>query len=265
MIRRNAQGPDDRAAWVLVSQVAHARLAAELAAAWRQPPALAGFPWDLVVQTVRHHDDGWTAWEQRPTLDPATGRPRDFLEMPVGESLPIWDACVVGIADLGPLAEWAVSRHFTHLLTTHGVRERWRPEERQAVDDFLARHTAAQEANLARWLSGGPDRSRAVAEAVQAWLAWFDRLSLWLCCGGTEPWSRQAPDGAALRMVRVVPEAPATGQPAEVHATPAAWGPEAVSFAVVGRLVPAGQYDSWEAVEGAGGRDATLGWVVRPA
>jgi hypothetical protein len=96
MIRRDT--PDS---WLLISQVDHARLAGDLAAAWGND-RVAGLPLaDWLVPAVRDHDEGWRFWEAHPTVTP-DGKPRQFLEMPPAESTAIWtvsiDTCASGPA-----------------------------------------------------------------------------------------------------------------------------------------------------------------------
>ncbi|MFG0334180.1 MAG: DUF3891 family protein [Maioricimonas sp. JB049] len=85
MIRRTSEN-----SWLLIPQTEHARIAAELARAWGNsrfaPLSLA----DWLVPAIRHHDDGWTDWDNSPQTDPESGTPRDFTEMPIAESTAIW-------------------------------------------------------------------------------------------------------------------------------------------------------------------------------
>ncbi len=85
MIRRN-DGND----WLIISQVDHAHLAAEIATVWGNDvvPALP-LP-ELLVPAIQDHDDGWREWEKTPQIDPETGWPRDFTEMPMAVSTGIW-------------------------------------------------------------------------------------------------------------------------------------------------------------------------------
>jgi hypothetical protein len=85
MIRR-----DDGGDWLLISQVDHAHLAGTVAAAWgnERVPMLPAA--DLLVPAVRDHDEGWAEWERTPSVDPATGVPRDFTEMPMAVSTKLW-------------------------------------------------------------------------------------------------------------------------------------------------------------------------------
>ena len=68
MIRR-----DDENDWLLISQVDHAHLAAEIAEALgnENMPALP-LP-DLLIPAIREHDEGWREWEHAPEVDPDPG------------------------------------------------------------------------------------------------------------------------------------------------------------------------------------------------
>lgn len=85
--------------WLLISQVDHARLAGDLAAAWGNDrvPGLPLAEW--LVPAVRDHDEGWRTWEAAPTVT-GDGRPRQFTEMPAAEATAIWttsiDLCASG-------------------------------------------------------------------------------------------------------------------------------------------------------------------------
>ncbi|HEX6984505.1 MAG TPA: DUF3891 family protein, partial [Planctomycetaceae bacterium] len=96
MIRREATD-----GWLLISQVDHARLAGDLAAAWGND-RVAGLPLaEWLVPAVRDHDEGWRIWEAAPTVT-EEGRPRQFTEMPAAEAAAIWavsiDVCASGPA-----------------------------------------------------------------------------------------------------------------------------------------------------------------------
>ena len=114
MIRRDS-GND----WLLISQVEHARLAGDLAAAWgnEQVPALPVA--DQLVRAVRDHDNGWWRWEQSPEIDPAAGWPRNFTEMPATTAAPIWSASIESAAR-GEFSHAAALRQFEAFLSTRG-------------------------------------------------------------------------------------------------------------------------------------------------
>jgi len=104
MIRREA--PDG---FLLVSQVDHARLAADLAAAWGNDH-IAGLPLaEWLVPAVRDHDEGWRAWEAAPTLN-ANGVPRQFTEMPAADATAIWTRSIETCASGPPSSAEALRR-----------------------------------------------------------------------------------------------------------------------------------------------------------
>jgi hypothetical protein len=53
---------------------------------------------------ARHHDDGWAIWERRPTIDPATERPVQFLALTPREHIPLYRAGIERAAQLDPWA-----------------------------------------------------------------------------------------------------------------------------------------------------------------
>ncbi len=88
MIRR--EGTSRSSGWILISQVDHAHLAAELAGAWGNDRR-AEIPWrDDLLPAIRDHDEGWREWEHFPDVHPETHFPRNFTEMPPADSVRIW-------------------------------------------------------------------------------------------------------------------------------------------------------------------------------
>ena len=173
MIRRDA-GDD----WLLISQVEHARIAAEMAEAWgnEQFPPLPSR--DLLIHAIRHHDDGWAEWERAPTVNPETGAPRDFLEMPIPGAAAIWTRSIDNCARQSPWCGLWVSRHFCHLAELAREHREHR-SDRVAATAFL---TAQQELQH-QWRRQIGVYAEPPLESIGfEWLRWFDRFSLWLCC-----------------------------------------------------------------------------------
>lgn len=102
-----------------IRQPDHAAMAAELARAW-QPPDPQRLPasiWERLIEAVEHHDDGWIAAEQKPTLD-QDGRPCDFRNMPADQHVAIWRRSI-DLAERRDAYEAAlVALHARHLYTT---------------------------------------------------------------------------------------------------------------------------------------------------
>src|SRR6187401_2881008 len=110
MIRREIKPNDKSTIWLLVSQVEHAQISGELVRNWRDE-----FSPD-VAEAITHHDDGWAEWESEPKMNAVIGAPYSFLEMPLAESLVIWDRSIVSARKFGPLAGYIVAGHFYNLL-----------------------------------------------------------------------------------------------------------------------------------------------------
>jgi hypothetical protein len=196
MIRRDA-GDD----WLLISQVEHARIAAEVAEAWGNDQVAPLPSRELLIHAIRHHDDGWAEWEAAPTVNPETGEPRDFLEMPLADAAAIWTRSINLCACRSPWCGLWVSRHFCHLAES--AREHRRDRiDREAASVFL---TAQQELQ-SRWRERvGSAADRAVSGALERagyeWLRWFDGFSLWLCCAErSRPETLPLPGGAAVSL-----------------------------------------------------------------
>ncbi|MGH7139967.1 MAG: DUF3891 family protein, partial [Pirellulales bacterium] len=147
MIRRS-KGTDR---WVLISQVEHARLSGALAEAWGNEPFARLESHDELVAAVTHHDDGWSAWEVAPKVDLQTGRPLDFTETPLTDSLAIWRESIRRAGDIGPLAAYMVSGHFSALLERFSSRWKSDASLQLLAQQFLTDERADRQRALARW------------------------------------------------------------------------------------------------------------------
>ncbi|HWA99126.1 MAG TPA: DUF3891 family protein [Pirellulales bacterium] len=199
MIRRTYIAAEGAERWLLVPQIDHAHLAAQIARAWGAEPFDAPWPADELLAAVEHHDDGWAEWDAHPGVDPNGGRPRDFTEMRIADSVAIWQRSIDVAAAIGPLAAWVVSGHFTALLRRTNA---WQPTSAAAsaeADTFLGRQDAQRAHWLAEWQTADPLRHTvAAAERALEFLQFFDALSLWLCCGRQRDYRSAAPGGPAL-------------------------------------------------------------------
>jgi hypothetical protein len=100
---------------IAVTQPAHGDMTGQIARAWGNKLAGTFEPWADVVLAAEEHDVVWEAWEQAPTLDPATGLPYAFDAMPAGEHLTIHSASLDQLAADSPYAALLVALHHASL------------------------------------------------------------------------------------------------------------------------------------------------------
>ena len=186
--------------YLLISQLDHARIAAEIARNWRLPSELTDLS-EVFLFAVEHHDDGWREWEEAPTIN--AGAPRNFMDMPMPVATGIWSASVDVAAANSPWGGLWVSGHFCHLAEL-AAAHRSDPTDRSSAEQFLSDQAIAQRG----WRAAlGVEPDSAVELMGLHGVQFFDRLSLWLCCaelttpqefldpaGDTTTWSPESAD-----------------------------------------------------------------------
>lgn len=257
MIRRNVPLGEEPEKWLLLSQVEHARVSAELARAWgggQVPELVCGEDaHDPHLQDVRqellaailHHDDGWAAWEADPAIDVEHGRPYTFTEVPREQAIRLWTDSIRRAAGHGPLAGWVVAGHFVRLLS-----ESDEPHSEQC-EAWLEKMAAWRGTWLNEWHSlNRPVHSPRLAGECLDWLRTFDWLSLWLAMRGPTTELDQHQGGTTLdegllnaKPVELVP-AGASDARGVVRVSPWPFASEAVDVDALGYAVAAREYAS---------------------
>jgi hypothetical protein len=255
MIRRDADGQ-----WLLISQVDHARVAADIAALWGNS-AVAGLPMpDELVPALRDHDAGWSIWERTPRIDPSTGLPRDFTEMRMDDSTDIWSRSILFCAGRSPLQGLWVSKHFCWLAESAREHRGGNRQDIAAVDAFLA----AQETLQSQWWGEAATRfdGGELADLVEngfRCVQFFDRISLWLCCAErSQPWDVELPEqtGSVFRFT------PRSSVDSTIDPYPLSC-PQ-LDLSVQAKLIAAKRYSSDEELHGAlsAAPAATVTWSL---
>jgi hypothetical protein len=190
----------DGDAVVTIGQASHAWVSGQLARAWGNERVPAPAPREEVCLGAEQHDVGMARWDLAPELNPRTGRPFRFYEMPRRTHVALWSAAAENLLTQSRYAALRVSLHGTGLYERFPPRED-DPEILALVRDYLERQRALQE-RLAAELGAGRDELR----RNQALLAAWDDLSLALCHDTPE---REVPDvpaaggtTSALRLTR---------------------------------------------------------------
>jgi len=110
---------DDHDTFLLITQPDHAQLSEAIVAAIRTEPPLAGSARRTILLATREHDNGWTEVDAFPTVDPATGRPCDFMSGPAPVKHELWLRGIARAAKADRLAGALVAEH---ALTVYGYR-----------------------------------------------------------------------------------------------------------------------------------------------
>jgi hypothetical protein len=269
MIRRDVRLNDGAPGWMLISQIEHARISAQLAShaiesfGAVQRAGSSPTPASLrqeVLAAILHHDDGWAAWERAPRLDPARHRPLSFTELECGEALDIWTASIEAAAAFGPLAAATVAGPFLRLLA-HGDTMRSDP----AGIAWQTSMTEQRAAWLVDWQSTAPEiHTPAVAEEALQWLWTFDEVSLWFCttCPATgeaagRPASYRAGRGTPVEMQLLA----APARAGRAAAVPWHFDGNKIALAAAGQMVAAADYADSSAMLAAA-RPHTFTWQV---
>jgi hypothetical protein len=229
---------EEAAGLVVITQPAHAWVAGQLARAWGNARFGALAPREEVCLGAEQHDIGWTAWEGAPTLNPATGRPHAFTQMPLAAHLAIWSSAGSQALAQGRYAALLVSMHGTHL---YGGRDTSRdsPAEAEAVREFLARERAFQAELLASLRAEPRYAAVATPDTIarhQRLVAIWDRLSLALCIGLRA--ERRIEGVPTADGVTTLTLTPGGGDPAAVAVAPWPFQDGEVTLVCDGRRLP---------------------------
>lgn len=104
----------------LVRQAAHAHTSGQIALAWQRPAFLSETVWEIFIDTVATHDEGWNEADDHPLVNDA-GRPVNFKSYPTKEHIAIWLRTLDYAKDIGPYAQLLIAGHarwlYTHLPT----------------------------------------------------------------------------------------------------------------------------------------------------
>lgn len=181
VIRRDGDGA------LAIGQPSHAWLSGQLSRAWGNERFGAVEPWEEVCLAAEQHDVGMAAWDLSPTLNPGTGLPHSFIEMPLEQHIELWEAAPRLLVAQSRYAAMLVSMHGTAL---YGLRDLDALPAGQAarVREYFASQRALQEELLAALRADPEAAGDASDERVrrnQRLLWTWDFLSLALCLDWT--------------------------------------------------------------------------------
>ena len=250
MIRRNLTLDGNSSLWLLIPQTEHARIAYELARNWGVPPLTVPEPATGVPETILRHDDGWRVWEQRIDVDPQSGRPLSFTEMPPDVAHAIWQRSIIACSDLGPLAQHLVAEHFMHLRSSGDS------SDTDEAAQFLREFQLRSDKWLLEWQRMDPQsHTSEIANRALEHLQLFDAMSLWFSCAErTQPREFDTPDGIAITLTPL--------DSVHVSATPWPLSVPSLQLCITGRVVPARAYEDAADLDSVPARQLSLTWEL---
>lgn len=116
----------------LITQADHAALARRLMTLW--PSLQTAERRRDILTALEHHDRGWQEADAAPTVDPVTGRVRDFLSTPDAVRRAVWPVSVDRLA-AAPWAAALVAHHALAISDGVGGDPAWQP----FADEMTAR------------------------------------------------------------------------------------------------------------------------------
>ena len=176
LLRKDTEGV------IAMSQPAHAWVSGQLARNWCEMDFVGVR--EEVCLAAEQHDIGFLAWEQAPTLNPSTGLPHTFLEMPRRMHLDIWTTGIQHLLRFGRYPALLVSRHFTCLAKRNG--HNGTSEDERLLIDFLERQDEFQtslETSLSNDFHYGEFSTEEIVRHHQQLVSLWDWMSLLLCHG----------------------------------------------------------------------------------
>jgi hypothetical protein len=171
---------EDGDAVIVIGQASHAWLAGQLARSWGNDRFDRPEPFEEVCLAATQHDIGMSEWDLRPTLNPDTGRPHSFREMPLATHLELWTAAPHKLISQSTYAALLVSMHGTALYAKRNL------DGRPAVESDSIRAYLEGQRALQRGLTKRLGTDAAELAVNQRLLAAWDHVSLAICHGWTE-------------------------------------------------------------------------------
>jgi hypothetical protein len=224
-----------------IGQPAHAWVSGQLARAWSPAPE----PREEVCLAAAQHDLGMAGWDAAPTLNPETGFPHSFLEMPLATHLELWSRAPRLAASQSRYAALLVSLHGTALYGRRDL-DREPPEAAAAIRAFLDGQHTLQEQLLDSLRADPAYAPHATEEAVrrnQRLLFAWDWMSLVLC-------QDRLPATVEDLGLRMAAAGPSAAGASAVTVDPWPFAGDSLAVRVDGRVLPA-PFDDEDAMRAA--------------
>lgn len=224
-----------------IGQASHAWISGQLARVWGNDVFGPVVPREEVCLAAEQHDIGMAEWDLRPALDPESGRPRDFLHLPVATHLALWRAA--------PGKLLMQSAYAALLCSMHGAAlQRFRDlDALPAADADDVRAYLAEQRALQDELRAALGRDDAEVERNQGLVWTWDALSLALCLDWAPYTQRDVPTADGAIDLRLLPDDLGGGHSVD----PWPFVTDAVTVHAEGRLLPTDRFAGEEELHAA--------------
>lgn len=101
----------------LIRQTEHAHLCGEMTEAWGNEGFEPVRPLGAVALAAAEHDNGWAEWENTPRLNPETGRPYTYIDIPIDQHQEIYRRGITRVIARDRYAGLLVSFHGSSLYS----------------------------------------------------------------------------------------------------------------------------------------------------
>ena len=168
-------------AWQVVLQTDHAVLSEQFCRAWGNEVFAVPQPLESLAIASLRHDDGWSVWEQSPSLEGESKKPQGFLDVKIPLHLAFYRACIAAVSDQDPYAGLLVSMHGAGIYrgrygSQDGLRLTHAEEVKDLVDAFVVEQEAGYQFRIHALKLSEEERW-----ANYRLLQIYDRLSLYFC------------------------------------------------------------------------------------
>ena len=167
---------------IAISQTAHAWVSGQMARNWGNEHFSGFVPTEPLCYAAEQHDRGFLDWERRPTLNPKSGLPHTFENIPLSLNVELRKKSILELKAVSLYASLVTSMYFARAMgKEHPVESH---EDRQRIAEFLVEQKILQRELLGSLRKDTCLRlacSDQVIEYHRRLLAAWDHLSEQLC------------------------------------------------------------------------------------
>jgi hypothetical protein len=167
---------------IAISQTAHAWVSGQMARHWGNDRFSGFAPTEPLCYAAEQHDRGFMDWERQPTLNPKSGLPHTFENIPLRLNVELWKKSILELKAVSLYASLVTSLYFARAMSKERPVESH--QDRQRIAEFLADQKTLRRELLSSLRKDPYLRSACsdqVIEYHRRLLAAWDQLSEQLC------------------------------------------------------------------------------------